>query len=311
MNGSVYFGRCIFLSWYCEKGSCKFCFRSTIKHKIKHSSSAKRSIESILTDAIIGKEMGWGIEFLTGGYGIFSFNEIVYIAKNVSKIYEKKIWVNLGVLNREELLQLKPFIEGVCASIETIEKVRHDELCPDKPIEPYEEMLETAKELGLRRSITIVVGLENGMEDIEILHKFIEKHELERITFYALKPVKGSPFEKSPDAGYYAEWIKKTRERFPEIEIVAGLTPKNPEYTRHVVKAGANALTKFPVLKKFNSKETRLIESQVKEAGYDFVGHLNTLPQIDVEGELEKLSLSDEQKEKIREKVEQYLRKMR
>lgn len=311
MKGSVYFGRCIFLSWYCDLGTCKFCFRSTIKHKIKHSSSAKRSVESILTDAIIGKNMGWGIEFLTGGYGIFSFDEIVDIAENVSKIYEKKIWVNLGVLNEGELRKLKPFVEGVCASIETIEKTRHDELCPDKPIEPYEEMLKVARALGLKRSITIVVGLEKSISDIELLLDFIKKHELERITFYALKPVKGSPFEKSPDAKYYAKWIRRVRECFPDIEIVAGLTPKNPEYTKYVVEAGADAITKFPVLKKFNSEETKLIEKQIEEAGKEFMGYLNTFPGISVDDEIQKLSLSNEQKERIREKVEQYARKMR
>ena len=311
MEGKIYFGRCIFLSWYCEKGTCKFCFRSTIKHKIKHSAGAKRSLASILTDAVIGRHMGWSIEFLTGGYGIFSFDEIVDISSKVSEIYGHKIWVNLGVLSREELQKLQPYVEGVCASIETIEEKRHDELCPDKPIEPYEEMLQTAKEMGFKRSMTIVVGLENSIDDIDILHDFIKKHELERITFYALKPVKGSPFNESPTPEYYAEWIKRTREKFPQIEIISGLTPKNPEYTKYVVEAGTDAITKFPVLKKFNSEETRMIESMIKEEGFEFEGHLNELPDVDFHEEVDKLNFDQELKEKIHEKMEQYLKKMR
>ncbi|MFW5991501.1 MAG: radical SAM protein [Candidatus Nanoarchaeia archaeon] len=307
----IKFGRCIFLSWYCELGTCRFCFRSTIKHKITHAKNAKRSVASIMTDAVIGKQMGWPIEFLTGGYGIFEFPEIVDIAKKVSEIYGEKIWINLGALDREMLEKLKPYVEGVCASIETPEKERHDYLCPDKPIEPYEEMLELAKEMGFKRSITIVVGLEEKPEDIEILHDFIEKHNLERITFYALKPVQGSGFSKSPENEYYAWWIAKTRIRFPKLEIVAGLTPKNPDYTRLVVRAGANTLTKFPVLKKFNSPETQLIEKMVNDEGREFIGHLNELPDVDIHAEVDKLSFDDELKEKMHEKVEQYLRKIR
>ena len=106
---NVWFGRCIFLSWYCDRGTCDFCFRSTIKHKIKHAKSAKRSFASVLTDAIIGKNLGWQIEFLTGGYGIFEFKEIVKIAKYVSIIYNQKIWINLGVLDKQELKKLAQY----------------------------------------------------------------------------------------------------------------------------------------------------------------------------------------------------------
>ncbi|MGM5482248.1 MAG: radical SAM protein [Nanobdellota archaeon] len=306
----INFGRCIFLSWYCERATCKFCFRSTIKHKIKHASSAKRSIPSVLCDAVIGKCMGWPIEFLTGGYGIFSFEEILDITKKVSEIYGHKIWMNLGAMSKDELEALKPYVEGVCASIETPEKNRHDYLCPDKPIEPYEEMLKTAKEMGFKTSITIVVGLEEKKEDIEILFDFIEKHKLDRITFYALKPVQGSPFKESPDKEYYAWWVAKTRKRFPKLHIVAGLTPRNPDYTNLVVRAGANTLTKFPVLKKFNTEKTKLIEDMINQEGRELIGHLNTLPDIDFYAEVDKLSFEPELKEQIKEKISQYLRKI-
>ena len=145
---TAYFGRCIFLSWYCDRGTCDFCFRSTTKHKIKHAENAKRSLASILTDAVIGKNLGWEIEFLTGGYGIFDFDEIVNIARLVSNIYGRKIWVNLGALSKDEMIKLQPYVEGICASIETIEPVLHDKICPDKPIQPYSDMLKVASDLG-------------------------------------------------------------------------------------------------------------------------------------------------------------------
>jgi len=60
-----WYGRCIFLSWYCDLGTCKFCFRSTIKHKVKHAPTAKRSLSSDLVEALLCKKFEWRIEFFT------------------------------------------------------------------------------------------------------------------------------------------------------------------------------------------------------------------------------------------------------
>ena len=36
--------RAIFLSWWCDKGDCAFCYMSTQKNKIKDPRKAKRNI---------------------------------------------------------------------------------------------------------------------------------------------------------------------------------------------------------------------------------------------------------------------------
>ncbi len=308
---TAYFGRCIFLSWYCDLGTCKFCFRSTTKHQIKHAKKAKRSLASIYTDAIIGKNLGWPIEFLTGGYRIFSFEEMLDIIGGVSEIYDQKIWINLGILDKSQLTQIKPYVEGICASIETVETELHNQICPDKPIQPYSDMLKLAKSLGFKTSATIVIGLGEKKEDISILHKFIEEHKLDRITFYALKPVQGTPYTDSPEPEYYAWWIAKTRISFPKLTIMAGLTPKCPEYTEIILKAGANGITKFPVVKKFNSEESKLIEDQAKKAGRKFEGSLTKLPKIDWDKEVDRLSFDKDLKENIKLKLNNYLDKMK
>lgn len=311
MRNKTWFGRCIFLSWYCERGTCKFCFRSTTKHQIKHAKNATRSVASIITDALIGKNLGWKIEFLTGGYGIFDFDEIAKIAGYVSEVYGHKIWVNLGALKKEEMEKLKPFVEGICASIETIEPKLHNYVCPDKPIEPYSDMLATARKLGFKTSITIVIGLGEKKEDFETLADYIQEHKLDRITFYALKPVKGTPFTQSPDPEYYAWWIRKTRERFPNMKIMAGLTPRRVDYTKQILEAGADAITKFPAVRQFGSEKAYLIEKLAKEAGREFEGSLTKLPDLDWDAEVEKLGLDKELKQKIKIKVNQYVRSMK
>lgn len=307
----TWFGRCIFLSWYCEKGTCNFCFRSTIKHKIKHASGAKRTMSSILCDAIIGKNLNWRLEFLTGGYGIYSFEEILDIAKHVSKVFGYKLWVNLGVLTGEEMKKLKPYVEGVCASIETVEPELHKKICPDKPIEPYSKMLKTADNLGLKKSITVVIGLGEKKEYIDLLFDFIEEHKLNRITFYALKPIKGTPFTKSPDIKDYVWWIAKTRINFPKIEIIAGLTPKNANFAEEIFKAGANAITKFPVVKQFNSKNAKLIEHIVKKSGRKFLSNLTKLPDVDWDKKVEELNLEKNLEKKTKDKLREYISYMK
>ncbi|MFH1063456.1 MAG: radical SAM protein [Candidatus Woesearchaeota archaeon] len=307
-DDSTWFGRCIFLSWYCDVGTCDFCFRSTVKHKIKHSQSARRSVASILTDAIIGKKLGWRIEFLTGGYRIFSFPEIVDIARKVSEVYGEKIWVNLGALSRDELETLHPYVEGVCASIETINPQLHKKICPDKPIEPYSDMLKTAGEMGFAKSMTIVVGLGESQDDFGMLAEFIETHNLDRITFYALKPVQGTPYTKSPEPEEYVWWIAKTRVRFPKIEIMAGLTPRrSADYAELLLRAGANAITKFPALKRFGSADAKEIERQAAAAGRKFHGSLTELPAVDWDSEVDALPFDDELKGQIKKKIMEYV----
>ncbi|MBW3004464.1 radical SAM protein [Candidatus Woesearchaeota archaeon] len=306
----VYYGRCIFLSWYCERGTCKFCFRSTTKHKIKHAETAKRSMASILVEAVLAKNLGWNIEFLTGGYGIYPFNEILEIIQNVNKILGRKVWVNLGSFTKEQLEQLKPYVEGICASIETVEEDLHNELCPDKPIQPYSEMLKTAKEMGFKTSMTIVIGL--GETNIELLHEFIKEHKLDRITFYALKPVPGTIFEhkEGPTSEYYADWIAKTRIAFPKLEIIAGTTARRYKEAEILFRAGANAITKFPATKLFGTEQAETVEDGAKKAGRVFKGTLTKLPDIDWDKETDKLDLDPKLKEQLKEKLRQYLHSM-
>jgi biotin synthase-like enzyme len=308
---TAWFGRCIFLSWYCDVGSCDFCFRSTTKHKIRHAKTAKRDTESIVADAIIGKNLGWRLEFLTGGYRIFPFEEIAETARLVSAIYGEKIWVNLGALNEEQLIALKPYVAGVCASIETVNPELHNRICPDKPIQPYSEMLILAGKLGFKKSATIVIGLGETESDFALLADFIRTHELDRITLYALKPVKGTHYTASPEPSYYAWWIAKTRATFPKLEIMAGLTPKKAEeYVKLILVSGANAITKFPAVKKFGSEQAKEVERQVKLAGREFMGSLTEMPDVDWEAEVEKLPADDKLRKRAIAKIKRELEGM-
>jgi len=303
----IWFGKCIFLSWYCDVGTCKFCYRSTQKNKIKKAKNARRSLPSILTEALLAKKLNWKIEFLTGGYKIFPLNELIDIAKKVSHIYGEKIWLNLGVLTKEELRLFKPYVKGIVASIETIEPKLHKKICPNKPIKKYETMLKNAKDF--KKSITIVIGLGEKKEHFSLLKQFIKKHNLDRITFYALKPVKNTPYEKGPSTNDYLWWIAQTRINFPKLEIIAGTTLRRVNEANLLLKAGANAITKFPITRKFNSKEAKILEKHLNSRKCK--SYLTKIPKINWEKEINSLDFNKELKQNIKITLKQYLSKMK
>jgi len=307
-SDECWFGRCIFISWYCDVGTCKFCYRSTQKSRIKFAEHAKRSKASIIVEALLSKNLGWRIEFLTGGYKIYPTEELVEIARLVSEIYGEKIWLNLGALEKKDLDKFRPYIEGIVASIECINPELHTQICPNKPIAPYEKMFDEAK--GLKKSMTIVVGLGEEKEDFELLKQFIAKHNLDRITFYALKPVPGTSFIEGPSTEDYVWWIANTRIAFPKLEIIAGTTARRVGEISQILKAGANAITKFPATKKFGQKEAVEFEAQVKAAKRKFTSSLTKLPKVDWDKQIAELNVPEELKKEVKQTLNMYLKRM-
>jgi len=261
----------------------------------------------MIVEAILAKNLGWRIEFLTGGYKIYPIEELVEISKLISKVYGEKIWLNLGALPKNELEMFRPYVKGVVASIETVNEELHNQICPDKHIADYEKMLSEAE--GFKKSITIVIGLGEKKEDFEKLKDMISKYGLDRITFYALKPVPGTPYTDGPSTEDYVWWISKTRESFPDLEIIAGTTLRRVNEVSQVLMAGANAITKFPATKKFNSEEAQILEKEIAKAGREFVSTLTKLPDINWEAEVDRLDIDN--KEEVKKKLFLYLEKMK
>ena len=79
-----WFERAVFLSWYCSIGDCTFCYMSTQKDKIKDPKKARRRLSSVLAEVLLTKELVWGVEFLSAGYGSFSNDELLNIEQAVN-----------------------------------------------------------------------------------------------------------------------------------------------------------------------------------------------------------------------------------
>jgi biotin synthase-like enzyme len=310
---TTHFERAIFISWYCSKRDCAFCYLSSRKHFGQDPIKDRRSVASLFAEAIICKACGWKVEFLSGGCDTYSNEELLFIIKNIYEITMQKQWLNTGVLNEKQLKLFKPYIEGVCGTVECITPKLRDKICPSKPLKEIEDMFKICDRLKLKKTITIIIGLGETISDFKYLRDFILKNKIDRITFYRLKPQKGTVFEgkKGPEIDYYVEWIGKTRKEFPKIKIVVGSWLSHLDEIHLLLNAGADSITKFPSIRKFNTKYAKKIEDEAEKAGRKFEGTLTKVPKIDVEKELIKLELESRLKKDIKVKLNDYLRRMK
>lgn len=276
------------------------------------SKKAVRSKESLLAELILCKKLGWEIGFISGGIGAFSKTKFKDLLKDMYKVSGEKFWLNVGALSSQDLKEYLPYTKGVVGSIETVNKEIHDKVCPSKPAKPYFEMFENALKLKLKTAMTLILGLGETINDFEELKIIINKYKISKIHFYGLNPQKGTIFENSnpPSAEYQAEWIKKTRKEFPNVDIQCGIWVDRVNRIAELLKAGADSISKFPILKKFGTKEAEEIENQSKKANRKFTGTLTKLPKIDWEKEVDKLDLENKLKDKIKIKLRLYLKKM-
>ena len=304
----ICFERAIFISWYCSLGDCTYCYMSTQKSLISDPKQAKRSTASILAEAYLCRKLGWKLGNLAAGYGSYTHESILELVKNVYEIYGNKFWLNIGVLPEKTIAALAPYLEGIYGAVETTNEEIHKKTAPNKPIRPIENMFKICEKYGLKKAMTFIVGMGETIVDFGSLKNFIIKNKIGKVVFYALNPIEGTMFENSsgPEIDYYLEWIKLARNEFPNLDIVAGPWVNRVGHIRQMLDSGANAITKFPAIKLFNTKHAKTIEEEIKSAGYELNGTFTKMPTIDFE-EIKNLSFDDNLKKEVIVKVKEYL----
>jgi len=282
--------RAVFLSWWCDKGDCKFCFMSTQKDRIVEPLKARRKLSGILAEAAICKRIGWNIEFLSGGYGSYSTEEIKNIAEIVAYITEAPVWLNVGALSSSDIGKFGGEVEGIVGAVETVNKKLHRSICPSKPVQPIVRMLKEAREIGLKTGITIILGLGEGIEDLPALFELIKELALDRVTFYSLNPQEGTGYENQPPPSsiYQAGVIALTRINFPDIEIIGGTWTDQLPNIGLILLAGANGITKYPLFSMFGNRYGRKVEEEIKFANRKLLGTFSDLDVLRGTKKLEK-----------------------
>ena len=271
-SNTISLERAIFLSWYCDKGDCAFCYMSTQKDKIQDPKKAKRRIPNILAEAEMCKRLEWNIEFLSGGYKSFKNDEIKNIALNIKKITSQSVWLNTGITNELEIFDDE--ITGITGAVETANPTLHNKLCPSKPLEDISEMLDKSKSLKFKNAITIILGLGETIDDLDYLIQYIKDHKIDRVIFYSLNPHKETIFANSsaPSSLYYAQIVATIRINFPKIEIICGTWIDNLANIGILILSGANGITKFPLFKMFGTRYGKRVEDEIKFTGRKIQG---------------------------------------
>jgi biotin synthase-like enzyme len=292
--------RAIFLSWWCDKGDCLFCYMSSQKSKIKDPLKARRNINSILAEAELCRRTNWKIEFLSGGYGSFSNKEIKKISEKIYSITGEPVWLNIGIT--KDIGTYGNEVAGITGAVEVANPDLHHKICPSKSLEDIAEMLEIAGELGFKKAITIILGLGETPEDLIYLHKMIDDLKIDRITFYSLNPHKETSYENTPPPAslYYAGVVAATRIKFPKLKIITGTWIDNLANIGPLLLSGANGLTKFPLFKMYGTRFGKRVEDEVYWAGKELIG---TFTDLDV------LEKSDSPNPEIEPYIKQYINK--
>ena len=259
--------RAVFLSWWCDKGDCAFCYMSTQKNKIKDPTKARRNVSNIYAEAEMCKRLDWNIEFLSGGYESFTTSEIKEIASTIKDITGDGVWLNTGIT--DELGEFGSEIKGITGAVEVANPTIHNNVCPSKSLEDISHMLDTAGDLGFKKAITIILGLGETLEDVEYVIDYIKEHKIDRVIFYSLNPHKETIYadESQPASLYYAQVVARIRLEFPEIEIICGTWIDNLANIGILILSGANGITKFPLFKMFGTKYGKRVEEEVKWSG--------------------------------------------
>ena len=256
--------RAVFLSWWCDKGDCAFCYMSTQKDKIKDPKKARRNVSNIYAEAEMCKRLDWNIEFLSGGYESFTTQEIKEIATNIKNITGDGVWLNTGIT--DDLAEFGDEIKGITGAVEVANPEIHERVCPSKKLDDISHMLDVAGDLGFKKAITIILGLGETLEDVDYIIDYIKDHKIDRIIFYSLNPHKETIYANSsqPASLYYAQVVAQVRLAFPDIEIICGTWIDNLANIGILILSGANGITKFPLFKMFGTKYGKRVEEEVK-----------------------------------------------
>ena len=264
--------RAVFLSWWCDKGDCAFCYMSTQKDKIKDPAKARRNVSNIYAEAEMCKRLDWNIEFLSGGYKSFTTQEIKDIATTIKDITGDGVWLNTGIT--DDLDQYGSEIKGITGAVEVANPEIHNRVCPSKKLEDISNMLDIAGDLGFKKAITIILGLGETLNDVDYIIDYIKDHKIDRVIFYSLNPHKETVYANSsqPASLYYAQVVAQVRLAFPDIEIICGTWIDNLANIGILILSGANGITKFPLFKMFGTKYGKRVEEEVKWAGRQLKG---------------------------------------
>ena len=195
-TNETYFERSIFINWTCSIADCKYCYLSTNpKHKQGVEPKAIRSKESILAEVLLCKKMGWRVGYITGGLRVESVEYLIDLLQKINLILGEKTMMNFGPYARSEIVKLKPYVKGMGSAIESFNEELHNFICPSKPLKSLLLFLNNLKEENLQKLITIILGIGEKKQDLQLVVEKIKEYEINQVQLCFLKPIEKTIFD--------------------------------------------------------------------------------------------------------------------
>lgn len=287
----AWFERTLHLSWQ-NALNCTFCHLSP-KPQQTNILAAKRSDASLLAEAYLAKQLNWKLQ-LSPGYLPHHIKDLVEMCKKINAITNEKIWLETLPRSGGDIALLKEHLTGITIPLDTINKGIRKRLHPNMSIQDVLTTFDDAKHL--RKGIALTLGIGENLNDIPELQHVIASNHIDKVILLPVLPHKNTQFKKSPSSFYMTRWIAETRIAFPKVEIVVGTWRGRVAEVGLFMKAGANAITKFPAVKRFNSEDAQSIEQEIKTANRHFI---STITDVGKVAELRDTVTDPETKEKL------------
>lgn len=306
-DNSVWFERSVFINWTCGIADCKYCYLSTTP---KRDRKARRSTASIIAEILVCEAMGWKIGYVTGGLRVESTREMVELLKEINLVSKEKISMNFGPYSRREVEAFAPHLSGMGVAIESFDPELHDYICPSKPLSALENTLSYLKEFGLKKFITIILGLGEKKEHLSKVIEKIQEYDIEKVQLCFLKPQQGTVFSEvpPPNPDYMAWWIAQLRIACPTLEIKVALVRERIEDVSLYLEAGMNSFSRFMAFHDVGGKLAKELVEGCENSGRILQGSFLEMPKIDAD-EITR-NVSPKYKEEVKKKAEQYLTKL-
>lgn len=181
--------------------NCKYCSQSSHNHAdiICHP---LLSVEEVKKSAIKAKENG-ATRFciVTSGRSETGddFNKIIKMIKAVASIKGIHCCASLGLLNEEQIKQIKKAgVERFNHNINT-SKNYHKEICTTHDFEDRIKTVKMIEEAGIEACTGVILGMGENREDRIDMALSLKELNPKTVPINVLNPIKGTPFESYED----------------------------------------------------------------------------------------------------------------
>jgi biotin synthase-like enzyme len=288
----TWFERTMYLSWN-SSFNCTFCRLIPKKTQNIAPLSAKRPPSSLIAEAYLARQLSWKTQLSTG-YMPYNIKELFELVQKFEEVNDEQLWLETLPMPGSDIDILKPYLQGINAPLETINKGIRRRYYTDFPLNNYLTMFDDAT--NLKKGVTIILGIGESLQDIEEFHRFLTMNNIDKVTFTPIIPHKKTPFKQGPSSFYLTRWIAETRIAFPKLEISAGTWKGRVAEVGLFLKAGANTISKFPIVKNFSSEDARSIEQEMKTAERMFI---STLTDVEKLHQIKDIEIDPETKDKL------------